>query len=154
MEPSRNKRRLEIMLDNCVCCGRYVPEGRMVCPLCAVGVIPGVDKKSAIHIFLREYHKGKENAIHSKELQKVFDMDGRAIRRKISSLRKDGVPICSDEDGYYYADNQQEINKTVCRLNGMVTGVSNARTGLLFASLFPAAINVDVSICVGDGERL
>ena len=142
------------MSDSCVCCGRYVPEGSMVCPFCAVGIIPGVDKKSAIHIYLKEYHKGKENAIHSKELQRIFATDGRDIRRKVSSLRQDGVPICSDEDGYYYADNQQEINKTVCRLNGMVTGVSNARTGLLFASLFPATINVDVTICLEDSERL
>jgi len=22
------------MTDTCVCCGEYVPEGRMVCPLC------------------------------------------------------------------------------------------------------------------------
>ena len=22
------------MIDNCVCCGEYVPEGRMVCPAC------------------------------------------------------------------------------------------------------------------------
>ena len=79
------------MPDSCVCCGRYVPEGRMVCPLGAVGIIPGVDKKSAIHIFLREYHRGKENAIHSKELQRIFATDGRDIRRKISSLRQDGV---------------------------------------------------------------
>ena len=36
---------------------------------------------------------------------------------------------------YYYADNQKEINHTVCRLNELVTKVSNARTGLLFASV-------------------
>ena len=87
-------------------------------------------------------------------MQSLFSIDGRNLRRKISSLRQDGIPICSDEDGYYFADNQKEINRTVCRLNGMVTGVSNARTGLLFASLFPATINVDVNICFGDGNRL
>lgn len=154
LEPSRNRRRLKNMTDSCVCCGNYVPEGGLICPLCAVGIIPGVDKKSAIHIFLREYHRGKESAIHSKELQRIFATDGRDIRRKISSLRQDGVPICSDEDGYYYADNQQEINKTVRRLNGMVTGVSSARTRLLFVSLFPATINVDVTICLEDGGGL
>lgn len=78
---------------------------------------------------------GKEKAIHSKELEKLFMLDGRNIRRKISALRQDGFPICSDETGYYYADNQKEINHTVCRLNELVTKVSNARTGLLFASV-------------------
>ena len=94
-----------------------------------------MDKKKAICEYLRKNHVGKEKAIHSKELEKLFMLDGRNIRRKISSLRQDGFPICSDESGYYYADNQKEINNTVCRLNELVTKVSNARTGLLFASI-------------------
>lgn len=94
-----------------------------------------MDKKKAICEYLRKNHVGKEKTIHSKELEKLFMLDGRNIRRKISSLRQDGFPICSDESGYYYADNQKEINNTVCRLNELVTKVSNARTGLLFASI-------------------
>lgn len=94
-----------------------------------------MDKKKAICEYLRKNHIGKENAIHSKELEKLFLLDGRNIRRKISALRQDGFPICSDETGYYYADNQKEINTTVYRLNELVTKVSNARTGLLFASI-------------------
>lgn len=27
------------MVDTCVCCGRIVPEGRMVCPICEYGVM-------------------------------------------------------------------------------------------------------------------
>ena len=76
-----------------------------------------MDRKKAICEYLRQNHIGKENAIHSKELEKLFMLDGRNIRRKISALRQDGFPICSDETGYYYADNQKEINHTVCRLN-------------------------------------
>lgn len=94
-----------------------------------------MDKKKAICEYLRKNHIGKGNAIHSKELEKLFLLDGRNIRRKISALRQDGFPICSDETGYYYADNQKEINTTVCQLNELVTKVSNARTGLLFASI-------------------
>lgn len=141
------------MTEHCVYCGRHTPEKEINCPVCEPRPIYGADKKSAICIYLREHHKGKANAIHSQDLQRLFSIDGRNLRRKISSLRQDGIPICSDEDGYYYADNQQEINKTVRRLNGMVTGVSNARTGLLFASLFPMTVNVDVTICVEGGDK-
>lgn len=94
-----------------------------------------MDKKKAICEYLRKDHTGRERAVHSKELQIIFKLDGRSIRRIISSLRQDGHPICSDESGYYYADNQQEINNTVARLNELVTKISNARTGLLFASV-------------------
>ena len=59
-----------------------------------------MDKKKAICEYLRKNHIGKGNAIHSKELEKLFMLDGRNIRRKISSLRQDGFPICSDESGY------------------------------------------------------
>lgn len=45
-----------------------------------------MDKKKAICEYLRKNHIGKENAIHSKELEKLFLLDGRNIRRKISAL--------------------------------------------------------------------
>ena len=117
-----------------------------------------MDKKKAICEYLRKNHIGKENAIHSKELEKLSAYaEGREVTRedidllciKISALRQDGFPICSDETGYYYADNQKEINTTVCRLNELVTKVSNARTGLLFASILGEnAQTVEVTIKV------
>ena len=94
-----------------------------------------MDKRTAICEYLKKHHTGKEKAVLSRELERLFCIDGRNLRRKISSLRKDGFPICSDESGYYYAKNQREINGTVCRMNEMVTTVSNARTGLLHSSV-------------------
>ena len=106
-----------------------------------------MDKRTAIYEYLKKHHTGKEKAVLSRELERLFCIDGRNLRRKISSLRKDGVPICSDETGYYYADNQQEINQTVCRMNELVTTISNARTGLLFASILPDRdVTVEVKI--------
>ena len=46
----------------------------------------GADKKTAICAYLREHHTGKSRAIHSKDLQRLFCLDGRNIRRKISAL--------------------------------------------------------------------
>lgn len=103
--------------------------------------------KTAICEYLRLNHSGRENAVHSKEIQRVFCIDGRTVRRNISSLRQDGWPICSDETGYYYADNQREVNNTVGRLNEMLTKVSNARNGLLCAPvLFSAPREIEVTI--------
>ncbi len=124
------------MNDNCIC------------PACEAAY----DKKTAICSYLRRHHTGREKAVHSQELQQLFCIDGRNLRRKISSLRRDGNPICSNEHGYFYADTQQEINETVCRLNGLVTQISNARTGLLFASVFPAKVDVDITIHLKGGE--
>ena len=119
-----------------------------VCSTCATH---GMDKKATICAYLKEHHTGKSRAILSRDLQRLFSIDGRNLRRKISALRQDGCPICSDESGYYYADNQKEINNTVYRLNGLVTKVSNARTGLLFSSIFPASVNVEITVLMDGG---
>lgn len=89
----------------------------------------------AICDYLKKNHVGKENAVHSKELQNVFAIHGSTLRRNISLLRQAGYPICSDINGYYYAEKQKEINDTVLRLNSLVTGISNSRTGMLYASV-------------------
>ena len=105
-----------------------------------------MDKRAAICSFLAKYHTGRRKAVPSKELEQLFSLDGRTLRRHINCLRQRGIPICSDETGYYYAENQQEINATVCRLNGLVTHISNARTGLLYSSLkMPEQITVNIN---------
>ena len=58
------------------------------------------------------------------------------------------TPFAATNGGYYYADSQEEINGTVCRLNQMVTKVSNARTGLLYASIQDGGVTVEVSVTV------
>ena len=105
-----------------------------------------MDRQSALCAYLRKYHTGKAHAVHSRELERLFSLNGRTLRRKISRLRQDGYPICSDENGYYYAENQSEINATVCRLNMLVTKISNVRTGMLHASLIDGGLKVDISI--------
>ena len=120
-----------------------------VCPSCATH---RMDKKATICAYLKEHHTGKSRAILSRDLQRLFSIDGRNLRRKISALRQDGCPICSDESGYYYADNQKEINQTVYRLNGMLTKVSNARTGLLHASIQPTPVTIEITVFMNGGD--
>lgn len=139
------------MKESAVCYGATLKDVT-ACPVCERHYVRDMDKKSAICMYLKNNHTGKSRAIHSRDLQRLFSIDGRTLRRKVSALRQDGYPICSDETGYYYADNQKEINDTVYRLNGLVTKVSNARTGLLFASIFPAPVNVEITVCVNGGD--
>lgn len=112
-----------------------------------------MDKKSAIQEYLQKHHTGEQKAVCSKELQRLFSLDGRSLRRKVNRLRQEGVPICSGAAGYYYAASQQEINETVNRLNHMVTRVSNARTGLLHAALLPhSGLTVEIHIELKEGS--
>ena len=106
--------------------------------------------KEEIHHFLKTYHTGKERAIHSKELENRFFLSGRSLRRVIGSLRRDGVAICSNENGYFYAGNQNEINDTIGRLTELAIKISNSRNGLMFASAVSSAVPVEITVKLGE----
>lgn len=110
------------------------------------------DFEQEILACLQEAHKGKEHAIHSKQLEKKFGVTGRSLRRKVAHLRQSGVPICSDSTGYYIAEVQDEINDTVNRLNKFVTGISNARTALLFSTVAKPDTEIEIKIVVKGGK--
>ena len=112
-----------------------------------------MDKKNEVRDYLKNNHTGEDKAVFSSELEQLFSLDGRSIRRIISELRKEGCPICSDQKGYYYAQTQQDINRTISRLNELVTGVSNSRTGLLFARVPQGQPQIEIIIRIG-GEAV
>ena len=102
--------------------------------------------KNDILEYLKDHHKGADNAVFSKQVEQLFSLDGRSVRRIISKLRQEGNPICSGPTGYYYAVSQREINETIARLNELVTGVSNAKTGLLYARTFQNYPTIKITI--------
>lgn len=91
------------------------------------------------YIDLYEYlianHNGKANAVHSKVLEKKFNICPRTVRKYINNLRKSGIPVCSDESGYWIGANSNEVNKTIKRLGDFVGEVNSARTGLAYATI-------------------
>ena len=108
-----------------------------------------MDKEKEICMYLKDKHTGQEKAVFSCELERLFSMNGRTIRRIISNLRQAGYPICSNRKGYYYAKTQNEVNDTVSRLNELVTGVSNSRTGLLYARIPTGQPALEITIRIG-----
>ena len=74
-------------------------------------------KDHYIYDYLKENHLGGKNAITSRQLQDLFDMDGRDLRSYIRLLRKGGYPVCSDNRGYFVAKDQKEIDATIYRLD-------------------------------------
>ena len=100
--------------------------------------------------FLQDLHRGKRDAIHSCDLEKLFDITGPQLRYAINRLRSTGYPICSSDAGYFYANTQEEIESTIRRLNANVSAMSRARNGLLYATLlFEEPVRVKVRLKVG-----
>ena len=89
------------------------------------------DMEEAFCQYLAKNFRGANNPVSSKTLEAVFHVKGTEIRRMVNSLRSKGEPICSDLDGYYYADNQHEINATIAQLSSRIQKIAKARDGLL-----------------------
>lgn len=73
-----------------------------------------MNKSYEIMCYLRDHHKGEDKAILSRNLERLFDLDGRSLRRKISELRDNGYRICSGPKGYYFAASEEEFISYLC----------------------------------------
>ena len=77
-------------------------------------------------------HRGKHNAVHSRELERRYDISGRALRRIMKDLRETKKhPICSGSIGYFYPATQEEIIETVARLKSSNRSYENLCNCLL-----------------------
>lgn len=57
-----------------------------------------------LYDYLRENHVGAKKAVSSFKLEAVFNLQGTQIRKAVNALRICGYPICSDRNGYYFAN--------------------------------------------------
>ena len=80
--------------------------------------------------YLEIFHAGERYAITSRELEKSFDITGVMLRRQINALRKSGVPIVSDGNGYYYAETEMELRRTIAHMKHRISGIGSAIQGL------------------------
>lgn len=81
--------------------------------------------------YLKLNHTGKEMAVSRRFLEKKYKLSGRKLRNVINSLRCEGKPICSDENGYYYAENEKEVIGSIRQLNSRIGNIARAKNGLL-----------------------
>ena len=87
-----------------------------------------LDEIVARHLW--DYHQGESRAVSSRELERAFDIRGSDLRRIINRLRGDGIPICSFASGYYYAETEQELQRTIRQLRSRIKKIAHAERGL------------------------
>lgn len=81
--------------------------------------------------YLKENHQGRERAVSSSCLQKRLSISSRTIRKIVNQLRNDGVPICSDENGYYYAGDRDEVLNSIYQMTSRIREIARAKNGLV-----------------------
>ena len=68
-----------------------------------------------------------------RELECLFHSKGVDMRDVINRLRRGGVPIASNQNGYFYAATQQEILDTIALLTRQISGITATITGLRYS---------------------
>lgn len=87
-------------------------------------------EKELLAEYLRRYHFGNENAVISKTLERRFVIRGKALRDLVNALRREGVPIASDQNGYFYAKTETELRATIKHMRCRIAGIGAAISGL------------------------
>lgn len=91
------------------------------------------EQKLNLLLVLSRAYLGAENYISNKELEKILNTDGRVIRKIVNALRCEGYPIGSNTDGYFYAQNVEEVEQTISQLLKRIKNVINATEGLVIS---------------------
>lgn len=84
----------------------------------------------AIREFLEEYHNTEKTAVKSGEICELFSVPKERLRSIVNYLRSAEIPVCSSQRGYWYSENQEDIEKTLSHLEGRVRGINRAIKGL------------------------
>lgn len=80
--------------------------------------------------YLRDNHVGRENAIAGRDLGDEFGLLAPQIRAIVNEARRNGIPICSTNKGYYYSTDPAEIKATINGLYHRIESVLHAIDGL------------------------
>ena len=66
----------------------------------------------------------------AKELGILFGVSDVTIRKIINEYRTEGIPICSNNHGYYYSETAEDIVRTIASLKRRVASIQKAINGL------------------------
>ena len=80
--------------------------------------------------YLKGACSGRKYRVGGAELEKALGLSGTDLRKQVNRLRRKGVPIASDRQGYFYAATAGEVYTTIRQLRQMVTGLEKAIAGL------------------------
>ena len=84
-------------------------------------------------IYIKEYHTGISKAVPSTYLQSRFCISSRTVRKLVNQLRTDGNPICSGDNGYYYAADRKELLASIGQMTSRIREIAKAKRGLVKA---------------------
>ena len=86
--------------------------------------------KDTLAAYLKAQCRGRKTAVSGAGLERALQTGGNELRRQVNRLRRQGVPIASSRNGYFYAVTAGEIYETIRQLRRMERGLAAAVQGL------------------------
>ena len=83
-----------------------------------------------LRVYLKTNCYGKSHLVAGSTLEQQLSMGGSDLRKRISRLRRKGVPIASSREGYFYAATAGEVYATIRLLREMAEGLESSIHGL------------------------
>lgn len=80
--------------------------------------------------YLRDFHRGRDRAIKSRDLEKVFGCTSRRLQKMVHALRCAYVPVCSESVGYFFPCCSEEITATINGFKSRVKEINEAKAGM------------------------
>lgn len=80
--------------------------------------------------YIQENAIGRRNKVTARKLRGFGYGDGREIRKAVHRLRLLGYPICSNTQGYWWAEDLDELKETINFLDGMITNMTEVSKAL------------------------
>ena len=80
--------------------------------------------------YLKGACPGRQYRVSGSDLERALNISGTDLRKLLNRLRRQGVPIASDRQGYFYAATAGEVYTTIRQLQQMVNGLQKAIAGL------------------------
>lgn len=87
-------------------------------------------KKDDLKRYLTLNCQGRAKAVSSSRLRRIIPISENDLRKAVNRMRREGIPIASDQTGYYYAQTAGEVYSTIRNLKKMRSGLDAAITGL------------------------
>ena len=87
--------------------------------------------------FVALLEHGADNALPAAELQRLSGLTAREIRAQTEAARRAGVPVCTDQRGYFLASTPAEKAACVRRLRRQAETLGHSAAALERAQLPP-----------------
>ncbi len=80
--------------------------------------------------YIKAHSRGAYNPITGAKIADAMCISGIDVRAMINAARSAGDPICSCRHGYYYSEDEKEVERTIASLYSRISKQEEAIAGL------------------------